>query len=48
MYNDPVRRLALHTWTLDSTPLTDVLRIARTVGWDAIELRRIEDRKSVV
>ena len=35
-------RLALHTWTLDTTPLTDVLRIARSVGWDAIELRRID------
>jgi sugar phosphate isomerase/epimerase len=32
--------LALHTWTLDSTPLADVLRIARETGWDAVELRR--------
>jgi len=35
-------RLALHTWTLDSTPLPDVLRIARDAGWPAIELRRID------
>jgi len=35
-------RLALHTWTLDTTPLSDVLRIARDVGWNAIELRRID------
>ena len=35
-------RLALHTWTLDTTPLADVLRIARTVGWNAIELRRLD------
>ena len=34
--------LALHTWTLDATPLTDVLRIAGGTGWDAIELRRID------
>jgi 2-keto-myo-inositol isomerase len=34
--------LALHTWTLDTTPLADVLRIARRTGWDAIELRRID------
>src|SRR5579885_1673427 len=34
------RGLALHTWTLDSTPLADVLRIARATGWDAVELRR--------
>src|SRR5574341_2515203 len=32
--------LALHTWTLDTTPLTEVLRIARATGWDAVELRR--------
>ena len=34
--------LALHTWTLDTTPLTDALRIARTTGWDAVELRRLD------
>jgi 2-keto-myo-inositol isomerase len=34
------QRLALHTWTLDSTPLADVLRIVRETGWDAVELRR--------
>ncbi len=34
--------LALHTWTLDSTPLGDVLRIARRVGWNGIELRRVD------
>jgi len=32
--------LALHAWTLDTTPLADVLRIAREMGWDAVELRR--------
>jgi sugar phosphate isomerase/epimerase len=35
-------KLALHTWTLDTTPLTDVLRIVRETGWDAIELRRLD------
>lgn len=35
-------RLALHTWTLDTTGLDDVLRIARDTGWDAIELRRVD------
>jgi 4-hydroxyphenylpyruvate dioxygenase len=34
--------LALHTWTLDPTPLPEVLDIARTTGWDAVELRRID------
>ncbi len=37
-----IKGLALHTWTLDTTPLADVLRIARDTGWDAIELRRID------
>jgi sugar phosphate isomerase/epimerase len=35
-------RLALHTWTLDTTPLADVLRVVRATGWDAIELRRVD------
>ena len=35
-------RLALHTWTLDTTSLSDILRIVRTSGWDAIELRRVD------
>ena len=34
--------LALHTWTLDSTPLADVLRIVRATSWDGIELRRLD------
>jgi sugar phosphate isomerase/epimerase len=34
--------LALHTWTLDTTPLATVLEIARRTGWDAVELRRID------
>jgi len=36
------RKLALHTWTLDTTPLADLLQIARETGWDAVELRRID------
>ncbi len=35
-------RLALHTWTLDTTPLSDALRAAKSAGWDAVELRRID------
>lgn len=38
--NDQRPRLALHTWTLDTTPLADVLRIVQETGWDAVELRR--------
>lgn len=37
-----MRGLALHTWTLDTTPLETVLRVARETGWDAIELRRLD------
>jgi sugar phosphate isomerase/epimerase len=39
-------RLALHTWTLDSTPLAETLRIARATGWDGIELRRLDFRRA--
>jgi 2-keto-myo-inositol isomerase len=38
----PAARLALHTWTLDTTPLSDVVAVAQTAGWDAIELRRLD------
>jgi 4-hydroxyphenylpyruvate dioxygenase len=34
--------LALHTWTLDTTPLADVLRIVPEAGWEALELRRLD------
>jgi sugar phosphate isomerase/epimerase len=37
-----VKRLALHTWTLDTTPLPELLRIARETGWPAVELRRLD------
>ena len=35
-------RLALHTWSLDTTPLIEALRAAREGGFDAVELRRID------
>ncbi|HXJ83559.1 MAG TPA: sugar phosphate isomerase/epimerase family protein [Candidatus Methylomirabilis sp.] len=38
----PRHKLALHTWTLDTTPLPDVLRIVRAAGWNAVELRRLD------
>jgi 2-keto-myo-inositol isomerase len=38
-------KLALHTWSLDATPLGDVLRIAKRTGWDAVELRRIDFKR---
>ena len=42
-----IKGLALHSWTLDTTPLTQVLEIARRTGWDAIELRRIDFARPV-
>lgn len=35
-------RLALHTWTIDTTPLATALDAARQGGFDAMELRRID------
>ena len=35
-------RLALHTWTLDTTPLAAALAVAKKTGWDAVELRRLD------
>ena len=35
-------RLALHTWTVDTTPLDGALAAARTAGFDAVELRRLD------
>src|SRR5215468_2482747 len=37
-----LNRFALHTWTLDTTPLGRVLEIVRETGWQAIELRRLD------
>ena len=35
-------RLALHTWTLDTTPLAETLAVIKKVGWDGVELRRVD------
>ncbi len=39
-------RLALHTWTLDATPLAGALPIAKATGWDGVELRRLDFRRA--
>ena len=36
------RGIALHTWTVDTTPLEGALAAAKAGGFDAIELRRID------
>jgi 2-keto-myo-inositol isomerase len=41
----PFRGLALHTWTLDTTPLADALAAAKQGGFDAVELRRVDFRR---
>jgi sugar phosphate isomerase/epimerase len=38
----PFRGLALHTWTVDATPLEQALAAARSGGFDAVELRRVD------
>jgi 2-keto-myo-inositol isomerase len=38
-------RLALHTWTVDTTPLDVALAAARDGGFDAVELRRIDFKR---
>jgi 2-keto-myo-inositol isomerase len=40
--NHTFRGLALHTWTVDSTPLESALAAAKTGGFDAVELRRVD------
>jgi sugar phosphate isomerase/epimerase len=42
-----MKGLALHTWTLDSTPLASALETARATGWDAIELRRVDFERAL-
>lgn len=36
------RGLALHTWTVDTTPLDGALAAAKAGGFDAVELRRVD------
>ena len=38
-------RLALHMWTIDTTPLATALDAARETGYDAVELRRIDFKR---
>src|SRR5580700_1847209 len=38
-------RLALHMWTIDTTPLAPALDAAREAGYDAVELRRIDFKR---
>jgi 2-keto-myo-inositol isomerase len=40
-------RIGIHTWTLDTTPLADVLRIARDTGYAAVELRYADYKRAV-
>ena len=38
--------IALHTWTLDTTPLARALDAAKRVGFDAVELRQLDFKRS--
>src|SRR4051794_15234221 len=38
-------RLALHTWTVDTTPLATALDAAKQAGFEAVELRRTDFKR---
>ncbi|HEY2531587.1 MAG TPA: sugar phosphate isomerase/epimerase [Xanthobacteraceae bacterium] len=40
-------RLALHMWTIDTTPLATALDAARKAGYDAVELRRTDFKRCI-
>jgi len=42
---DRFGRLALHMWTIDTTPLATALDAARQGGFDAVELRRTDFKR---
>jgi sugar phosphate isomerase/epimerase len=42
---DTFGRLALHTWTVDTTPLATAIDAARQGGFDAVELRRTDFKR---
>jgi sugar phosphate isomerase/epimerase len=42
---DKFGRLALHTWTVDTTPLATALDAARQAGFDGMELRRTDFKR---
>jgi sugar phosphate isomerase/epimerase len=42
---DKFGRLALHTWTIDTTPLKTALDAAKQAGFDAVELRRTDFKR---
>lgn len=42
---DKFGRLALHMWTIDTTPLPTALDAARLAGYDAVELRRTDFKR---
>lgn len=41
----PFAGIAMHTWTLDTTPLAQALAAVEAAGYDAIELRRVDFKR---
>jgi sugar phosphate isomerase/epimerase len=41
----PFAGIALHTWTLDTTPLAQALATIKAAGYDAVELRRVDFKR---
>ncbi len=45
MSRSPFGRLALHTWTIDTTPLATALDAIKSAGFAAAELRRLDFKR---
>ena len=43
--NHKFRGIALHTWTVDTTPLEGALAAAKAAGFDAVELRYVDFKR---
>src|ERR1041384_7106652 len=42
----PFAGVALHTWTLDTTPLKEALAAAKQGGADAVEIRQLDFKRA--
>lgn len=42
----PFAGIALHTWTIDETPLAEALTAAKQAGYDAVELRQLDFKRA--
>jgi len=45
LMHHPFAGIALHIWTLDTTPLPEAIATAKRAGFDAVEVRRVDFRR---